>query len=100
MQHGGPLMQCLANQADISLRQVTHATVQQLGGTRGRALGKVMGLQQHDRQAPRSSIKRHAQPARTATHHRQVMEPVLIQPGQQGVATGQERRRGHHHNGG
>ncbi|MPM99214.1 hypothetical protein SDC9_146405 [bioreactor metagenome] len=72
VQQRGALVQRLAHQGDVALRQIAHAAMHQLGGARGSALGEVQRLQQHDLEAARRRIHRHAQPRGTAAHDGQI----------------------------
>ena len=69
-----PLMQGFSHERNIALSQITNPAVHQLGGTRRRALGKVMRLDQHHGKAPRRCIERHAQACRTTADNSQVVK--------------------------
>ena len=51
----------------------------QLGSARGRALGKVHGLQQHNLEATRRRVNRHSQTGGTTTNDGQVIHLGLSQ---------------------
>ena len=92
VQQRGALVQGLVNQTDIALGQVAHTAVQQLGGTRRCALGKVMRLQQHHAQASTGSIQRHAQAGRATAHDGDVVLRAISQASDQRIALGGQDR--------
>ncbi len=85
-QQRGALVQRLVHQADVALRQVAHAAVDQLRGARGGALGEVLSFQQQHRESARRCIQRHAQPGGAAADDGQVPFARLAQPRQQPAA--------------
>ena len=54
------LVQRLAHQRHIALREIAHAAVHELGRARTRAFRKVLGFEQHDREAARRGVERDA----------------------------------------
>ena len=90
-QQDAALVQRLVHQRNIALRQVAHTTVHQLGGARGRALGKVVRLQQHHAQAPQHRIQRQAQAGGAAANDGQVVGLGCVQACQQRGALGRQR---------
>ncbi len=63
------LAQGFTHQTDITLGQVSHPAVYQLGRPRGRAFGKVPGFQHNHTQAPQGRVQSHAQAGSATTHH-------------------------------
>jgi hypothetical protein len=66
------LVQRLAHQMHVALRQIAHAAVHQLGGARRGALGEVVRLHQHHAVAALRCVQRHAQAGGAAADHGQV----------------------------
>ena len=71
------LVQGLAHQRQIALRKIAHAAVQQFGGFRGRAFGKISRFQQQGFVAALRCIERNAHARSAAAHHNCV--PICIQ---------------------
>ena len=76
----GALVQCFTHQRYIALGQIPHATVQEFGGSGGRALGKVFRLDQRHIQATVGGINRHTKAGRAAANHQQIENLIAAQP--------------------
>ena len=89
------LVQRLAHQVDVALRQVAHAAVHPFRGARRGALGEIVRLHQHHAVAALRCVQRDAQAGGAAADHGQVELARLGQAGQQGGAVGGEGGSGH-----
>ncbi len=88
----GALVQCLAHERDVALREVADTAVHELGGARGRAFREIVGLDQDDAEAARRGVERRAQPRRPAPDDRQVVLAGFGKLRQQSGAVGGQGR--------
>ena len=77
------LVERFADEAEIPLREVAHAAVDELGRARGGPLRKVRALQQQRAIAARHRIDRRAEARRAAADHEHVPAPALPERSQQ-----------------
>ena len=71
-QEPAPLVQPLAHEADVELRQVTDATVDELGRAAAGTAGVVLALHQPNAVAARRGVQRDARAGDTAADHEHV----------------------------
>ena len=76
------LPQCLVDEVYLTLLQVAQAAVDQLGGLRGGAFGKVSGLHECHLHAAGCGIEQHSCTGDTSTHHHEI--ELLVSHGLQG----------------
>ena len=84
------LVQRLAHQVDVALRQVAHAAMHQFGGARAGALGEVVCLDQHHAVAALGRVQRHAQASGAAADDGDVVLARFGQARQQRGAVGEQ----------
>ena len=89
------LVQRLAHEADVALREVAHAAVHELSGARARALAEVVRLDENDGKAARRGVERDAEPGGAAADDRQVprLGARLGEAGEQHGAIGRSVHR-------
>ena len=75
-QHHGAFAQGLAHQRHPALRQIAHATVQQLGGARRGATGKVARLHQRHAPAFERGLHGHPQAGGATTDHQHIQRRI------------------------
>ena len=74
--HQSTFMQGVTHERNVALRQITNAAVNQFSGSRGRAFGKIVRLEQQDFVAALRRIDRCAQSGRAAADHDHV--PIIF----------------------